>query len=104
MVDETEKKEDYTENEEIDETGSIEEDSEEKNEDEKKGGLRYAPWIGAGFGLIASGYIAVYFLRLFSSMERMISPSVGNLLITIGIIVLVVALTAEIIAAFRENK
>ncbi len=75
----------------------------EDDKDEEKGGLRFAPWIGAGFGLIASGYLAKYFLDLFKSMKVNISPNVGNIFITLGIIVLLVTLTAEIFTAVKED-
>ena len=76
---------------------------EEEKEEGKDEGLRFAPWIGAGFGLIAAGYLARYFLGLFSSMKGSIPPSIGNILIDIGIIVTIVSLAAEIFTALKEK-
>lgn len=78
-----------------------EDDSEEDTEEDREG-LRFAPWIGTGFGLVVAGYLARYLLGLFSGMRESISPRVGNIFISIGIIVLVVTLAAEIFTEFKE--
>ena len=86
---------------------SLEQSSADKDEESEEGeneGLRYAPWIGVGFGLVVSGYLSRYFLQIFKSMKMSISPSVGNIFITIGIIVLIVALTAEIFTAIKKGE
>ncbi|MFP4051634.1 MAG: hypothetical protein ACLFVB_07850 [Thermoplasmata archaeon] len=84
---------------------SLEQSSADKDEEkDEKDGLRFAPWIGTGFGLIVSGYLARYFLQMFTGMRINISPSIGNIFIILGIIVLLVALTAEIFTAFKEEN
>ncbi|MEF8832062.1 MAG: hypothetical protein V5A66_00915 [Candidatus Thermoplasmatota archaeon] len=78
-------------------------EEDDKSTNEKSKGLRFAPWIGTGFGLVVAGYLARYLLGLFSGMEESITPRIGNIFITIGIIVLVVTLTAEIFTEVKKS-
>ncbi|MFW5904444.1 MAG: hypothetical protein ACOCTK_03150 [Candidatus Saliniplasma sp.] len=75
----------------------------DKSTDEEPKGLRFAPWIGTGFGLVVAGYLARYLLGLLSGMEESITPRIGNIFITIGIIVLVVTLAAEVFTEVKKS-
>lgn len=80
------------------------EENKESDGDKEPKGLRFAPWIGTGFGLVVAGYLARYILGLFSGMEEAITPRIGNIFITIGIIVLVVTLVAEIFTELKKGS
>ncbi len=81
---------------------TMEENDGEEDEEKDSRGLKFAPWVGTGFGLVAAGYLAKYFLGMFSGMKGTISPSIGNIFVSLGIIVLLVALTAEIFTEFKK--
>lgn len=69
----------------------------------KKPGLRYGNIIGAGFGFIVAGFLAKYFLAMFENVSMVPDPQISSIFISVGIIVVLFGLVAEVITSFVGN-
>ncbi|PTD94067.1 hypothetical protein C9439_04495 [archaeon SCG-AAA382B04] len=77
------------------------EETKKMNENEQQG-LRFGNLIGAGFGFIVAGFLAKYLLGMFKNVPMIPDPQISSIFISLGIIVVVVALATEILTSLKN--